>query len=70
MLDLAGVAGLTPFFIYSIEHAVMVGSGVPLMQSRVHGPIYDTEEQHGGQSSLLDLLINGVKLTLLRRAGE
>lgn len=38
----------------------MVRIGVSLMQDiRVHGPFHDTGEQHGGQSSLLDLLING-----------
>lgn len=38
----------------------MVGIGVQLMQGmRVHGPFHDTGEQHGGQSSQLDLLING-----------
>lgn len=38
----------------------MAGSGVLLMQGmRIHGPLHDTGEQHGGQSSQLDLLING-----------
>ena len=36
----------------------MAGSGVLFMQDmRVHGPLHDTGEQHGGQSSQLDLLI-------------
>ena len=47
-------------FIFSKLYAVMVGIGGPLMQDiRVHGPFHDTGEQHGGQSSQLDLLING-----------
>ena len=60
MLDLASAAGSAPIFILSELYAVMAGSGVLFMQDmRVHGPFHDTGEQHGGQSSQLDLLISG-----------
>ena len=52
-------SGFNAVFIFSKLYAVMAGSGVLLMRGmRVHGPLHDTGEQHGGQSSQLDLLIN------------